>query len=53
MRRGKHRSMPFDARFDDDFWFYFGSREEMARFRARYGGSMPLRRAGKEWKRTR
>ena len=49
----EHRSMPFDAHFDDDFWFYFRSREEMARFRARYGGTMPLRRVGKEWKRTR
>ena len=26
----KHRSMPFDAHFDDDFWFYFRSRDEMA-----------------------
>ncbi|MGI9078983.1 MAG: hypothetical protein ACR2G6_16895 [Gemmatimonadaceae bacterium] len=40
----KRRSMPLDAHFDDDFWFYFKSREEMARFRARHGGRMTLRR---------
>jgi hypothetical protein len=49
----EHRSMPFDAHFDDDFWFYFRTREEMAAFRARYGGRMPLRRVRGEWKRTR
>ena len=49
----EHRSMPFDAHFDDDFWFYFRSREEMARFRTRYGGAVPFRRVGREWKRTR
>lgn len=49
----EHRSMSVDAHFDDDFWFYFRSRQEMARFRARYGGMMSLRRVGKEWKRTR
>ena len=27
----KHRSMPFDAHFDGDFWFYFRTRKEMAR----------------------
>ncbi len=49
----KRKSIPVDAHFDDDFWFYFRSREEMARFRAKYGGSMPLRRVGGEWRRTR
>jgi hypothetical protein len=49
----KHRSMPFDALFDDDFRFYFRTREEMAAFRTRYGGRMPLRRVGEEWRRTR
>jgi hypothetical protein len=49
----EHRSMPFDAHFDGDFWFYFRTREEMAAFRERYGGRMPLRRVGGEWKRTR
>lgn len=47
-----HTSMPFDARFDDDFWFFFRTRDEMLGFRARYGGRMTLRRVGKEWKRT-
>ncbi len=49
----KHRSMPFDAHFDDDFWFYFRSREDMARFRKRYRTAKPLRLIGREWKRTR
>ena len=49
----KHRSMPFDAHFDDDFWFYFKSRDELVRYRARYGGQMPLRRVDGEWKGTR
>lgn len=49
----EHRSMPFDAHFDDDFWFYFRSRDEMASFRTRYGGQMPLRRVNGEWKRAR
>lgn len=44
--------MPFDAHFDDDFWFYFRSREDMARFKARYRAAMPLRRVDGEWKRT-
>ena len=47
------KSMPYDAHFDDDFWFYFRSREEMAKFRARYGGRMPLRRVKGVWKETR
>jgi hypothetical protein len=45
--------MPVDAHFDDAFCFYFRSRDEMAAFRTRYGGWMPRRRAGEEWKRTR
>ena len=49
----EHRSMPFDAHFDDDFWFYFRTREEMAGFRARYRSAHPQRREGKEWRRTR
>ena len=49
----EHRSMPFDAHFDDDFWFFFRSREEMSGFRERYRTMMPLRRVGGEWKRTR
>lgn len=49
----EHRSMPVDAHFDDDFWLYFADRGEMVRFKERYRTSMPLRRVGKEWKRTR
>ena len=49
----ERKSMPFDAHFDDDFWFYFRTREEMTKFRARYGGALPLRRVDGEWKRTR
>jgi hypothetical protein len=49
----EHRSMPVDAHFDDHFWFFFRSREEMARFRARYRTSIPLRRVGGKWQRTR
>ena len=49
----ERKSLAADAHFDDDLWFYFRSREEMASFRAKYGGAMPLRRAGDEWKRTR
>ena len=45
--------MPFDAHFDDGFWFYFRSRTEMAKFRARYGGNLPLRRAHGAWTATR
>ena len=45
--------MPFDAHFDDDFWFYFRSREEMARFRTRYGGNLPQRRVNGAWKAAR
>jgi hypothetical protein len=47
----EHRSMPFDAHFDDDFWFYFRTREEMAAFRARYRSSHAMRRNGREWRR--
>lgn len=49
----EHRSMPFDAHFDDDFWFFFRSRAEMAAFRARYGGRAMLRKVDGEWRRTR
>ena len=49
----EHASIPFDAHFDDDFWFYFRTRDEMARFKARYRTAMPLRRVDGQWKRTR
>ena len=48
-----HRSMPFDAHFDDDFWFYFRSRDEMTRFKARYKSTWAMQRVNGEWKRTR
>jgi hypothetical protein len=37
----EHRSMPVDAHFDDDSWFYSRTREEMAGFRARYRTASP------------
>ena len=49
----KRRSLPFDAHFDDDFWFYFRTREEMARFRARCGTRLVMRRTEEGWRRAR
>ena len=49
----KHGSMPFDAHFDDDFWFYFKTRDELARFKARYKASHVMRREGDIWVRAR
>lgn len=46
----KHRSMPFDAHFDDDFVFFFRSREEVARFRGRYKTSGAMQRVKGVWK---
>ena len=46
-------SLPVDAHFDGNVWFYFSSREEMAAFRARYRCSKAQRRVDGEWKRTR
>lgn len=46
----KHRSMPFDAHFDDDFWFYFRTREEVTRFKARFKSSHLMRRSDGEWR---
>jgi hypothetical protein len=48
-----HRSMSFDAHFDGDFWFYFRSREEMTRFKARYESTWTMRRVNGEWRRIR
>jgi len=45
--------MPFDTHFNDDFFFYFRSLDEMTRFRARYESTGTMRRVGKEWKRVR
>jgi hypothetical protein len=49
----KHGSMPFDAHFDDDFWFYFRSREEMVAFKGRYKSARAMRRSGSDWNRVR
>jgi hypothetical protein len=49
----KHLSTPVDAHLDDGWWLYFRTREEMAAFRARYPSSHPMRREGREWRRTR
>ena len=48
-----HTPIPFDAHFDDDFVFFFRSREEIARFKARYKASWPMRRVGGKWRRVR
>jgi hypothetical protein len=48
----RHRYMPFDARFEDDGWFYFRTREEMAAFKARYRCRYIMRRVGRTWRRT-
>lgn len=47
------RSRPFDAHFDEDDWYYFRSRDEMLKFRARYGALAAYRRVDGEWRRTR
>lgn len=49
----KQRSMPFDAHFDGDFWFYFRSREDMVAFKCRHKSAWTMRRTGTEWKRMR
>jgi hypothetical protein len=46
-------SRPFDAHFDEDGWYYFRSRDEMLKFRARYGALAASRRVDGEWRRTR
>lgn len=46
-------SMPFDAHFDDNFWFFFRTREDAAAFRARYGAVTVMRRVGGKWVRAR
>jgi hypothetical protein len=46
-------SMPFDAHFNDDFMFYFRSRESIVKFKNRYKSMMAMRRIGNEWTRTR
>jgi hypothetical protein len=46
-------SLPFDAHFDDNFWFFFQTREEMVAFRARYGAERVMRQVGGKWVRAR
>jgi len=41
--------MPFDAHFDDDFWFYFLTREDLARFKGRYKSKGVMRRTNGRW----
>jgi hypothetical protein len=52
-RAWDHRTIPFDAHFDDDFWFYFRTREELAAFRPRYRSSNASRLLDGKWKRIR
>jgi hypothetical protein len=47
------RSRLFDAHFDEDGWYYFRSRDEMLKFRARYGALAAFRRVDGEWRPTR
>ena len=49
----RHGSMPFDAHFDGDFWFFFRTREEMAAFRNRDRTSRALGLVDGKWKRLR
>jgi len=46
-------SMPINAHFDGDFWFYFLSRDDMARFQSTYRCTYPQRRVNGTWQRTR
>jgi hypothetical protein len=46
------RSIPYDAHFDDDGWFYFRTREELAQFRARYRSRHVMHRVKARWRRA-
>ena len=48
-----HTPIPFDAHFDDDFWFYFRTREDLARFKGKYKSGGVMRRTDGEWKSAR
>lgn len=48
-----HPSLHCDAHFDDDLWFYFSSREDVARFRARYKSRFVMRRTEDGWRKVR
>lgn len=49
----KHKSMPTDAHFDDDFRFYFRTRDELAQFRERYKTTRVMRLTVDGWRRAR
>jgi hypothetical protein len=51
----EHKSMPFDAHFDGDFWFYFRTREELIRFKTKYKSKTKwaMRRRVDNWMRVR
>lgn len=46
---GRFESLPFDALFDDDFWMFFRSRDDLVRFRARYQIRWAQQRVNGEW----
>jgi len=48
----EHRYIPFDAVFDDEFWFYFRTREEMTAFAARYRSRYAGHLVAGVWRRT-
>jgi hypothetical protein len=47
---GDRKSLPVDAHFDDDFRFYFQTRDELARFKRRYKSAAVMRRDGWLWR---
>jgi hypothetical protein len=46
----QHRYLPFDAWFDDAWWFYFRTHKEMTAFAARYRPSRPMRLVSGVWR---
>lgn len=50
---GRRRSVPFDAHFDGDDRFYFRTREDVVRFKARYQSGAVMKRSGRTWRPTR
>lgn len=49
----ENKYMPFDAHFDEDFWFYFKTAEEAAAFKARYKSRYVMRYVDGPWRRAR
>jgi len=49
-RAWRYRSLPFDAHFDDGFWFYFRTREELVRFKARFPSSQVMCWRDGQWR---